>query len=183
MSRENEDLLAKCLWRHRGQDRPAFAIEPREGQESVWDYPRPPILVPDPRPIEVRAGQLMIASTRHAVRMLETASPPTFYLPREDVRMELLRPGTGKSACEWKGRASYFDVLSRDEVIEHAAWSYEQPLAAFTEITGHISFYPGRVDCYVDGERVRPQAGGFYGGWITNEIVGPYKGDPGTGGW
>lgn len=177
------DLLAKRLWPHRGQDRPAVAIEPREVQESVWDYPRPPLLAPDPRLIAIRMGEFMIASTKGAVRVLETASPPTFYLPRQDVRMELLRPAIGGSACEWKGRANYFDILSGDDVIEHAAWSYEQPLAAFTEITGHISFYPGRIACYVDGERVRPQAGGFFGGWVTDEIVGPFKGDPGTGGW
>jgi uncharacterized protein (DUF427 family) len=179
----DQDLLAKRLWRHRGQVRPPFAIEPREDQESVWDYPRPPVLAPDERLIEFRMRELIIGSTNRAVRILETASPPTYYLPREDIQTEFLRPATGSSFCEWKGQASYFHVLSGNKLIEQAAWSYEQPLAAFTGITGHISFYPGRVDCYVDGERARPQAGGFYGGWITNEVVGPFKGDPGTGGW
>jgi uncharacterized protein (DUF427 family) len=141
------------------------------------------VLRPDPRLIEVRIGSFMIASTKRAVRVLETASPPTFYLPREDFHPGLLRPAAGSSFCEWKGRASYFDVLNGDEVIEQAAWSYEQARSVFAQIAGRISLYPGRVDCYVDGERVRPQAGGFYGGWITNEIVGPFKGDPGTGGW
>jgi len=179
----DDNQLAKRLWRHRGQARPPFAIEPRENQESVWDYPRPPILAQDSRLVEVRTGRHLIASTKHAVRVLETASPPTFYLPREDVHMEYLSPATGGSFCEWKGQASYFDAISEKGDIVHAAWSYERPCAAFAEIAGHIGFYPDRTDCYVDGERVRSQAGGFYGGWITNEIVGPFKGEPGTGGW
>jgi uncharacterized protein (DUF427 family) len=179
----DDDRLAKRLWRHRGQARPAFAIKPLEDQESVWDYPRPPILIPDSRLIVVRAGQLEIASTRRSVRILETASPPTFYLPREDVHTEFLRPANGGSFCEWKGQASYFDAISADEVLEKAAWSYQRPFLAFSAIAGYISFYPGRIECYVDGERVRPQAGGFYGGWITDEIVGPFKGEAGTGGW
>lgn len=179
----DDDRLAERLWRHRGQTRPAFAIEPRQDQESVWDYPRPPILVRDPRRIDVRAGEVVIASTRRSVRILETASPPTFYLPREDVHMDLLRPAAGGTFCEWKGQASYFDAIIGDEVIEKAAWTYERPFPAFAEIAGHISFYPGRIDCYVDGGRVRPQVGGFYGGWITDEIVGPFKGEPGTGSW
>jgi len=170
-------------WRHRGQERPPFAIVPGAGQESVWDYPRPPVLVADPRLVEVRLGELEIASTRRALRVLETASPPTFYLPRADVRMELLVPTPRHSLCEWKGQASYFDVGSGRDAIPAAAWSYEDPTAAFAAIRGHIAFYPGRVACYVAGERVRAQAGGFYGGWITGEIVGPFKGEPGTGGW
>jgi uncharacterized protein (DUF427 family) len=97
--------------------------------------------------------------------------------------MEFLRPATGATFCEWKGRASYFDVITSDEAVDCAAWSYEQPFPAFAGVAGHISFYPGRVDCFVDGERVRSQKGGFYGGWITDEVVGPFKGEPGTGGW
>jgi uncharacterized protein (DUF427 family) len=97
--------------------------------------------------------------------------------------MDCLQPTTGGTFCEWKGQASYFDIISGHELIETAAWSYERPFPAFAEIAGHISFYPGRIRCYVDGSRVRPQAGGFYGGWITDEIVGPFKGEAGTGGW
>ncbi len=181
--RPNEYDLARALWQHRGQERPAFAIEPGDGQESVWDYPRPPELVADRRLVEVRVGELLIARTRGALRVLETASPPTFYLPAGDVRTDLLQRAGGQSFCEWKGRASYFDLGAPSGVIAQAAWSYEQPLEAFARITGHISFYPGRIACYVDGEAVRPQAGGFYGGWVTAEIVGPYKGEAGTGGW
>jgi uncharacterized protein (DUF427 family) len=133
--------------------------------------------------VEVRFDDQPIALSERAVRILETASPPTFYLPREDVRMHLLRPAGGHSFCEWKGEACYFDLIAGDRVVATAAWSYEHPFDDFERIAGHISFYPGRVDCFVDGERVSPQIGGFYGGWITNEIVGPFKGEPGTGGW
>lgn len=178
-----DDLLAQRLWQHRGKARPAFAIEPGEGQESVWDYPRPPVLVEDSRLVEVRIDERLIARTTRALRVLETASPPTFYLPREDISMDLLQPASGQSFCEWKGQASYFDLRSGDAMIARAAWSYEHPTDAFAGISGHLSFYPGRIACYVDGERARPQTGGFYGGWVTDEIVGPFKGEPGTGGW
>jgi uncharacterized protein (DUF427 family) len=170
-------------WEHRGQRRPAFAIEPGPGQESVWDYPRPPRPVADPRRVEVRIGQVVLAQSTHAIRVLETASPPTFYLPRADVRMELLRRAAGHSYCEWKGQATYFDVVGVGRVIERVAWSYENPTPAFSAIAGYLSFYPGRIACTVEGERVRPQPGAFYGGWVTDEIVGPYKGEAGTGGW
>jgi uncharacterized protein (DUF427 family) len=177
------DLLAERLWLHRGQVRPAFAIEPGKGQESVWDYPRPPVLVEDPRLVEVRIDGRLIACTKRALRVLETASPPTFYLPRQDISMDLLQPASGHSFCEWKGKASYFDLRSGDAMIARAAWSYAHPTEAFAHISSHVSFYPGRIACYVDGERVRSQAGDFYGGWVTNEVVGPFKGEPGTGGW
>ena len=185
MSKERGDdwVAMRELWQHRGQRRPDFAVVPGPDQESVWDYPRPPRLMPDRRPVEVRVGEILIAQSSHATRVLETASPPTFYIPHVDVRMELLRPASGHSFCEWKGRAGYFDVRNGEAWIEQAAWTYEQPFDAFAELTGHIGFYPGRVACWVDGERVRPQPGGFYGGWVTNEIVGPFKGDTGTGAW
>jgi uncharacterized protein (DUF427 family) len=185
MNRNHPDRsrLAEGLWRHRGQRRPAFAVAPGPGQESVWDYPRPPRLTPDRRLVEVRAGELLIARSARSLRVLETASPPTFYLPPEDVRMDLLHAASANSFCEWKGRASYFDVRSGGRLIERAAWSYEEPFEAFSEIAGYISFYPGRLSCYVGEEPARPQAGGFYGGWVTKEILGPFKGEPGTGGW
>ena len=179
----DNDLLAERLWQHRGQARPAFAVEPGKGQESVWDYPRPPVLVEDSRLVEVRIDECLIARTRHAVRVLETASPPTFYLPREDSNMGLLRPASGHSFCEWKGQASYFDLCSENAKIARAAWSYENPTDEFKRIAGYISFYPELLACYVGGERVRPQTGGFYGGWVTSEIAGPFKGVPGTGDW
>lgn len=170
-------------WQHRGQQRPDFATPPGPGQESVWDYPRPPAIVPDQREIVVRAGKVEIARSRHAIRILETASPPTFYLPPDDVQQTMLRPAAGTSFCEWKGAASYFDVVLPEEHIAAAAWTYREPLPESAAIAGYVAFYPGKVACFVAGERVRAQAGGFYGGWITNEIVGPFKGEVGTAGW
>mgnify|MGYP001819186431 FL=1 len=169
------------MWKNIGKTRPENAIEPGPGQESVWDYPRPPALRQDPRLVEVKAGASIIAGTTAAVRVLETASPPTFYLPADDVDMDQLVEAAGSSVCEWKGRAVYW-ALERAPDLP-VAWSYPRPRARFDRIENYLAFYPGRVECYVDGERVRPQAGGFYGGWITTEVVGPFKGDPGTGHW
>ncbi len=163
-------------WRYTGQERPAFAETPGPKQESVWDYPRPPACRPDPREVVVRVGEAIIARTTHAVRVLETASPPTFYLPPEDVDHAFLEPAGGVSWCEWKGPASYFDIVVAGQRLVQAAWVYPDPKPAFASISGFISFYPGRVPCFVAGERVRPQPGQFYGGWITDEIVGPVKG-------
>ncbi len=171
------------MWNFTGRERPGFAIEPGPGQESVWDYPRPPIFVEDNREVSVRLGNLVVAQTSAAIRVLETASPPTFYLPLGDVNVNLLRRGNGSSFCEWKGAATYWSLEHGGEVIENVGWSYASPTTAFAKIQGHLSFYPALLECYVDGERVRPQIGGFYGGWVTNEIVGPYKGQPGTAGW
>jgi uncharacterized protein (DUF427 family) len=170
-------------WRYFGQERPPFAVEPQAGQESVWDYPRPPRLEADTREVVVRFDGIELARTRQARRVLETASPPTFYIPREDVNSEFLRPAPGASRCEWKGAARYWTVSTHSAHVEAAAWSYEDPLPAFESIRGHVSFYPGRVECTVGGVRVLPQPGGFYGGWITPEVVGPFKGDPGSSGW
>jgi len=169
------------MWHYTGKARPGFAIEPGPGQESVWDYPRPPALRDDNREVEVRDGEVKLAHSRHTVRVLETASPPTFYLPPADVRMDQLVPAAGSSFCEWKGSASYW-ALARDPGVP-VAWSYASPDPAFHRIKDHIAFYPGRIACFVDGERVRPQPGHFYGGWITAEVVGPFKGEPGTGHW
>jgi uncharacterized protein (DUF427 family) len=172
------------MWKHVGQSRPPFALDPGEGQESVWDYPRPPAIVADAREIVVCAGEVEVARTRRAKRILETASPPTFYLPLGDVEEDLLLPSNGRSFCEWKGAAVYWAIVSPGGYrIEQAAWSYPSPSAAFASIKDHLSFYPGRVDCFVDGVRVRPQPGLFYGGWITPDVVGPFKGEPGTEGW
>ncbi|MCO6411702.1 MAG: DUF427 domain-containing protein [Thiogranum sp.] len=174
---------ARDAWQLRGQARPAGAVTPGPGQESVWDYPRPPAIVDDTRLVQVRLDGTRIAETRAARRVLETASPPTFYLPPDSVRADCLRPENRSSFCEWKGRAAYFSVCVDTLCAEHAAWTYPEPLAEFAAIAQYVAFYPGRLECYVDGERVRAQAGGFYGGWITREIVGPFKGEPGTSGW
>jgi uncharacterized protein (DUF427 family) len=170
------------MWRYRGQKRPDFAVRSEPGQESVWDYPRPPRIEPDGREVVVRFGEDEIARSGRAVRVLETASPPTFYLPPEDVNWNLLVPDPGSSSCEWKGRAAYWALASNPEQGA-VGWSYPEPTPAFRSILDHVSFYPGKVECFVGGERVRPQPGTFYGGWVTSEIVGPFKGEPGTGDW
>jgi uncharacterized protein (DUF427 family) len=168
------------MWAHDGSRRPPFAQTPGPGQESVWDYPRPPRVVADTRLVEVRAGGLTLASTRRALRVLETASPPGFYLPAADVDLAQLQRVPGRSLCEWKGAASYWSLPDTAAPI---AWTYDDPLPAFAAIRGCFAFYASRVACRVDGERVTPQPGGFYGGWVTREIVGPMKGEPGTGHW
>ncbi|MEM7126876.1 MAG: DUF427 domain-containing protein [Chloroflexota bacterium] len=173
---------AQDAWSFRGQKRPGFAIEPGPGQESVWDYPRPPAMVPDSRHVIVKAGDLLIADSTATIRICETASPPAFYIPPQDVKLDSLAAAPGSSFCEWKGPASYWQLASGGS-NEPIGWSYPNPLSGSEAVMGFFSFYPGRVECYVDGKRVRPQAGGFYGGWITDEIVGPFKGDPGTSGW
>lgn len=176
---------ARSLWHYVGDERPAFADTPGPGQESVWDYPRPPRLTPDAREVIVRVGDLEIVRTTRALRMLETASPPTVYVPFADAAEGALvpAPGAGRSACEWKGLAQYWSIHAAGQLYEAVAWSYPTPRAPYAELAGYFSVYPGRVACFVDGERVRPQDGGFYGGWVTDEIVGPWKGGPGTGGW
>lgn len=160
-------------------------LEPGPGQESAWDYPRPPIVVPSSRHVVVVHAGVTVADTRAAVRVLETAGAPTWYLPPEDVRVELLRPSAGRGTfCEWKGAAAYFDLVVGERVVPRAAWSYPRPTRGYEELRGRIAFYAGLVDgATVDGERARPQAGGFYGGWVTDDVVGPFKGEPGTAGW
>lgn len=159
-------------------------VEPGPGQESVWDYPRPPRLESSNRHIRVIVDGILVADTNRAIRVLETSHPPTYYLPSEDVRMDLLLESPGNSLCEWKGVASYFDLAVGERRIARAAWTYARPQPGFEPIRGHIAFYPSRMDfCTVDGEVVTAQAGDFYGGWITSDIVGPFKGAQGTQGW
>jgi len=171
------------MWKYTGKERPSFAEAPLQGQESVWDYPRPPVLDPDSRHIVVKVGDTLLAETSRAIRVLETASAPAFYIPPQDIHKDHLRKAEGSSFCEWKGRATYWDVITPDAVIPKAGWSYHNPVERFKPIDGFYSFYPALVECFVDGERVKPQPGGFYGGWLTSEIAGPVKGGPGTGGW
>jgi uncharacterized protein (DUF427 family) len=153
--------------------------------ESVWDYPRPPRIEPLGRRVRVVHGGVVVAESERALRVLETASPPTVYVPLADVRRDLLREAGGRhTVCEWKGRADYLDVEAGGERAERAAWTYRNPRPGYEELAGHVAFYPGRVDAAcLDGERVRPQPGGFYGGWISDGIEGPFKGEPGTEGW
>jgi uncharacterized protein (DUF427 family) len=146
--------------------------KPGPGQESVWDYPRPPRVEATSRRIQVFFGGEQIADSRRAKRVLETTHPPAFYLPREDVRMDCLESAEGVTWCEWKGRAIYFDAAAGGQNAPKAAWSYPDPSPGFEAIRDHIAFYPGKMEaCLVDGERARPQPGGFYGGWITDDVV------------
>ena len=180
---EKDLKRARERWTFRGADRPPWAVEPSEDQESVWDYPRPPALVADTRAVRVVCGDVVIAESRSGFRVLETASPPTFYLPPADVRCELLIPVSGSSDCEWKGTAAYWAVRAEGRDDSAVAWSYPDPYEDFAAIRDHFGFYPGMLDCYVDSEQVRAQPGGFYAGWVTSDVVGPFKGEPGTGDW
>lgn len=152
--------------------------------ESVWEYPRPPIVVESQEHVEVLHGGLLVAETTSALRLLETSHPPTYYLPRSAFAEGVLRPRAGVTWCEWKGQAAYFDIVVDDLVAAGAAWTYPEPRAEYAELRDHVAVYPGRVDrCRVDGEVVVPQRGDFYGGWITSRVSGPFKGAPGTQGW
>ncbi|WP_163695056.1 DUF427 domain-containing protein [Mycolicibacterium sarraceniae] len=153
-------------------------------QESVWDYPRPPRLERFDGAITVELGGRVIASTTRSWRVLETSHPPTYYLPREAFADGVLRDAPGASMCEWKGQARYYDLVAGDAVASRAAWTYPRPTPPFAEIAGAIAVMASMVDrCAVDGETVMPQPGGFYGGWITSRVVGPFKGIPGSMGW
>jgi uncharacterized protein (DUF427 family) len=171
------------MWTHRGKHRPAFAMTPAAGQESVWDYPRPPALLSDSRHITITWGDTLVLSSDRAVRVLETASPPTFYFPPDALTPGLLHPDQASSYCEWKGTAHYWQLRRGQSLLRRVAWCYPQPTPAFQAIAGWLAFYPHQLDCRVDGERVMPQGGEYYGGWVTREIVGPWKGSPDTGAW
>jgi uncharacterized protein (DUF427 family) len=149
--------------------------------ESVWDYPRPPVVQPVGRRVRVEADGLTIVDSAKALRVLETSHPPTIYVPPQDVRMELLTPSAMRpTLCEFKGLAGYWDFGERRAV----AWSYASPRPVYAALRDHLSFYPGRVDAaFLDDERVEAQEGDFYGGWRTRDLVGPFKGPPGTRHW
>ena len=185
---------ARAQWNWRGQTRPPFAVVPGAGQVSVWDFPRPPRLVNDSREVVIHWGDLEVARTRRAVLVLETSHPPSFYIPLADVDQSLLREGTGSSFCEWKGPATYWSLVSKTQVLPNVGWAYPRPIRGGIEIKEGdglgaealakcIAFYPTHLTCTVGGEKVTPQPGGLYGGWITPELVGPFKGEAGTQGW
>jgi uncharacterized protein (DUF427 family) len=157
---------------------------PGPGQESVWDYPRPPRVEQTSKHIQVVCGGAVIANTHRAQRVLETSHPPVYYIPPDDIRMEYLTPTQRTTFCEWKGRAAYYTVSVGAKQALNAAWYYPKPITGFEVIKGYIAFYPHLMDaCLVDSEQVQAQPGGFYGGWITSDIVGPFKGETGTWGW
>ena len=193
---------ARARWRYTGVSRPHFAHTPGAQQESVWDYPRPPRWEREPREVSVRlpagaepeagTGAAELAHSHSSVRVLETAAPPTFYLPPADVQSDRLERAPGSSRCEWKGEAVYWRLSpgrsadgsdSSEFPEEPVAWSYPDPFPEFETIRGWFAFYPSRLDCWLDGVRVLPQPGGFYGGWVTPELAGPFKGEPGSEDW
>ena len=159
-------------------------ISPGPGQESVWDYPRPPRLEATSKRIEIIFNGVKIVDTQRAYRVLETSHPPVYYSPPADIEMGYLHVVAGNSWCEWKGQARYYTLAVGDKHVAKVAWYYPQPTTSFADIQNYVAFYPAPMDvCYVDGEQVRPQPGNFYGGWITSDIVGPFKGEAGTMGW
>jgi uncharacterized protein (DUF427 family) len=163
---------------------PIITIKPAAGQESVWDYPRPPRLEDFHGVLRLRFGGILIAETRNAKRVLETSHPPTYYIPLQDIAAKYLKKAEGESFCEWKGAAKYFSLAVENKIAEKAAWYYPNPTPAFAALKNHVAFYASALDeCTVNGEQVTPQPGGFYGGWITPNIVGPFKGESGSEGW
>lgn len=159
-------------------------LQPQPGQESVWDYPRPPRLEPSAKRIQILFNGMSLADSQQTYRVLETSHPPVYYLPLADIRQEYLQPTSQQSYCEWKGVAHYYTVTVGDRREVNAAWYYPQPTPAFAAIANYVAFYPSRMEaCFVDGEKVMAQAGDFYGGWITADIVGPFKGEAGSWGW
>ena len=174
---------ARDHWQWRGTMRPPFADVPGPGQVSVWDFPRPPQIAIEEREVVVHWGDVQVARSQRALRVLETAHPPSVYLPWADVQRVLLQASTGTSFCEWKGPARHWSLVDGARRLAAVAWSYPQPLPGAEALADCVAFYPGPLQCTVGGAPVRSQPGGFYGGWITPELVGPFKGDPGSEGW
>ena len=159
-------------------------ITPGPGQESVWDYPRPPCIDDSHARVKVVVGGITIADSRRSKRVLETSHPPVYYIPLHVIEMEYMMSTDGGSFCEWKGEARYYSIVVAGKTIEKAAWYYPNPSSRFATIEGYVAFYPSKVEaCFVDEEKVAAQEGDFYGGWITSDIAGPFKGAPGTYGW
>lgn len=159
-------------------------IAPGPGQESVWDYPRPPRLEDSTKHIQIIFNGVAIADTHRAKRVLETSHPPVYYIPPEDIQQQYLKQTSRSTYCEWKGQAAYYTIQVGDKQAQDAAWFYPSPTSRFASLKDYVAVYPSRMDaCYVDGEQVQPQPGDFYGGWITKDIVGPFKGSAGTWGW
>ena len=169
---------ARSSWTYRGDNRPFFAEEPGIGQESVWDYPRPPVIQPVEFEISVFFDEKVIAKTKKGVRVIETASAPTYYISPDDLRVEV-EPSGSESFCEWKGVGESLNVLGQPD----AGWRYVRVFEEFSPIFNWVSFYPSKVDCFIGEEKVSPQSGGFYGGWVTDMLSGPIKGVANSGGW
>ena len=179
MSLTRDIERARAKWQFRGQARPVFADTPGRDQESVWDFPRPPRIEPVCVRLQVLLGDSVLAATDDGVRVVETAGAPTYYFPPGDVNTIEFSPIDGESVCEWKGVATSYGCKN----IEPAAWCYLRTFPEFSSIRGWYGFYPVRLECFVGEERVRPQPGGYYGGWVTANLAGPIKGSPGTEHW
>ncbi len=171
-------------WRAAPRVRPSAVVVPGPGDESVWDYPRPPRLEQVGRRVRVEVGGAVLADSTRALRVCETSSPPCYYIPPADVAMEYVKPSQRKSLCEWKGIARYWSVRVGKRFAKDSAWSYPDPWPGYEAVRDHLAFYPRRMGaCYVGDQRVEPQPGLYYGGWVTPELVGPFKGTPGTEMW
>ena len=182
----NADVFAteREKWRNFPRIRPSGIVPPAPGQESVWDYPRPPRVESVPRPVRVEFAGEVLAETTRALRVCETSSPPVYYIPPGDVDLGAVKPSTRTSFCEWKGLARYWTVERNGRIARGAAWSYPEADAGFESIRDYFAFYPRRMDaCYVGTDRATPQPGFYYGGWVTPELVGPFKGVPGSESW
>ncbi|MGF1488856.1 MAG: DUF427 domain-containing protein [Prochloraceae cyanobacterium] len=159
-------------------------IEPGPGQESVWDYPRPPKLEPSSKSVRIIFNGVEIAKSQKTQRVLETSHPPVYYIPPEDIKIEYLQPTSKQSFCEWKGVANYYTIVVGEKSVTNCAWYYTNPTPAFAGIKEYVAFYPSKMDaCFLNEEKVQAQPGDFYGGWITQDIVGPFKGGAGSWGW
>lgn len=172
-------LAGRRKWRFTGVERPSFADPCGLGEESVWDYPRPPRIERMRAVVEVFAGDVCIAKSKEAMRVCETAGAPTWYLPPHDVDESFVSYDGSQSVCEWKGIAQGFSVAG----TRNAGWRYTHMFAEFAELYLWCGFYPGKLKCLVDGVLVQPQPGGYYGGWVTPGLTGPIKGGPGSSGW
>jgi uncharacterized protein (DUF427 family) len=170
---------ARAQWQYRGQRRPPFALAPGPGQLSVWDFPRPPRIEAVRTPMRVTAGETLLAETTRGCRVVETAGAPTYYFPPGDVAVAELTASGRTTLCEWKGLAQGYAW----QHVSTAAWCYAQTFAEFVAIRGWFAFYPAELACFVGVERVTPQPGGYYGGWVTPDLCGPIKGGPGSGHW
>ncbi|MBO6558352.1 MAG: DUF427 domain-containing protein [Pseudomonadales bacterium] len=169
---------ARSHWQYRGQARPPFAEATEPGEESVWDFPRPPLIEDVREELRVELRGELIAKSARGKRVIETAGAPTYYFPPEDILVPLEK-GSGRSLCEWKGLAEPLDFTN----FQGVAWRYVEMFPAFRDLYLWVAFYPTRLECYIGSERVTPQPGGYYGGWVTKDLKGPIKGEPGSGGW
>lgn len=179
-----EVLRARGAWKYDGSRRPAWADEPGPGEESVWDFPRPPRIEEEARPVRVVHRDVVVAESTRALRVVETAGAPTVYVSERDVDRGLLVRGRGQSHCEWKGVAVHLDVVVAGHVAPEAAWTYPDPYPEFERLRSWIAFHPARLDaCWLGDAKAVAQPGGYYGGWVTPDLAGPIKGGPGTGSW